>query len=956
MRIPGATYRLQLGAGFGFREARALLPYLDALGITDLYLSPIAEARAGSTHGYDVTDPTRLNPELGDAADFDALVGAVHARGMGILLDVVPNHMAASVENRWWRDVLENGQASPYARFFDITWHPAWATLKNRVLLPILAEPYGRTLEAGEFQLRYTPEGFIVEYRGLVLPVDPRTYPQVLGCRRGAQRRQGAAVATHPALNDLIAELQALPARTAVDPESMAEREAAAGRLKERLHAAYVADPVVRRAVDAAVRWINGRRRVASSVDVLDHLLADQAYWLAYSRTAGEEINYRRFFALSDLVGVRAEDPQVFAATHALMLRLVDGGRIDGLRIDHVDGLHDPVGYLRRLQAALAEAGGRGGGGEPAAAYVVVEKILSGDETLPEDWPVAGTTGYDFLNLVAGLFVDHKGLAELERTYARFTGVDRSLEALVHEKKRAAVEQLFAGDLRALEKELVRLAKYDRHARDLPARQIGRVLLEVTAALPVYRTYTRSFEVAPRDRGTIERALESAAAHSSGLSRGALDFMRRVLLLELPARASRARREATLGFVMRWQQLTGPAMAKGLEDTAFYIHNPLVSLNEVGGGPQTGAVSVAAFHRRNRRIQARWPGTLNATSTHDTKRSEDVRARIHVLSELPAVWGRALRRWHRWNGPARPRVGRMRVPTPGEEVLVYQTLLGAWPLGGDATGSELLERLDAYFLKAIREAKEFTDWIEPDEAHEAALRTFVHTILDGREGNRFLPDFLRFQRQVAFYGAVNSLSQTLLKLCAPGVPDLYQGTELWDLSLVDPDNRRPVDFRVRARLLEGLPGVGGEDRAERRRMLDSWEDGCIKLFLTRTALWFRREHAALFQEGRYLPLRTTGRRRDHVVAFARWLGADWALVAAPRLATGLCQPGVWPTAPRLWGSTAVVLPADAPTRWCDVFTGREVRAQGAARGRTLRVSALFAELPFALLAARTKAG
>jgi (1->4)-alpha-D-glucan 1-alpha-D-glucosylmutase len=950
LRVPVATYRLQFSREFRFEHARALVPYLHKLGVTDLYASPLFRARPGSGHGYDVTDPTRLNPELGTDEEFEALDQELKQFGMGLLLDIVPNHMAASPENPWWMDFLENGASSPYAPFFEIVWHPTTArgAMEDKILIPTLGGPYGSVLENQEITLTLEERGFCVRYYEVKLPIDPKSYGTILTHRLGTLEETIGA--DHPALQGLLRlvdKIERLPVRTATDPGEIEVRRRDGGVIKRTLWHLYNAHPEIHQFLDDNVRIFNGRKGDPNSLDLLDQLLADQAYWLAFWRVVTEKINYRRFFDVSDLIGIRVDDPRVFEATHALVVRLATEGKITGLRVDHIDGLFDPLEYLRRLQGRIVP--GPRGQGDPPRFYVLVEKILIGDEPLPEEWPVCGTTGYDFLKAMNELFVDPQGLKTLDAIYARFTGTQMTFTDVVYQQKKRVVEELFAGELRALGHHLGLLAEQYRHARYLSPKELMQALVEVTACLPVYRTYIRGFEVPARDSPYIERAVEEARHRNPEVSTPVFNFLKRVLLLDLPTSLAVREREAWLLFVMRWQQFAGPAMAKGLEDTACYVYHRLISLNEVGGDPGIQGSSVETFHRHNVATRARWPYTLSATSTHDTKRSEDVRARINVLAELPQEWTRCLSRWRRWNGSQKRRVGGRPVPDPNEEMLIYQTLLGAWPLV-EAELPAFRERLKGYVIKAAREAKVHTSWINPQPEHESALVAVVDAILRPSRRNNFLTDFLRFQRKIAFYGACNSLAQVLLKITAPGVPDLYQGTELWDFSLVDPDNRRPVDFEIRARLLEDLNRRETKDPlALVSDLLGRWADGRVKLFVTAKALNFRAIHSELFLKGDYLPLHARGKWRDRVCAFARRSEEAWAVVAVPRLLTKLIKPGVFPLGGRVWGNGCLALPEEAPGRWLNVLTDEAMEVSFTTGRKILPLKSIFRHFPVALL-------
>lgn len=955
-RFPAATYRLQFNQEFRFADAQALVPYLHALGVSDIYTSPLLQARRGSAHGYDVTDPTRLNPELGGEESFAALAGELQRHDMGLLLDIVPNHMAASTENPWWTDVLRGGPGSPYAAYFDIDWRPARPGLRDRVSLPILGAPYGRLLENGEFVLKLTGDGFRICYYDRYLPLRPESYSAILLHRLDTLTETYGS--EHPAARQLAELARTLQGLTV--PRTTAFRLA-----EEKLWRLYNTYPEIKVFINENIRLWNGSQGEPRSFDLLDQMLAEQNYRLAFWRVANQEINYRRFFDVTDLVAMRVEDEHVFELTHALILRLAAAGLVTGLRIDHIDGLHDPWAYLQRLQDRLVpcEPGARVEETPSPGFYLLVEKILSGDEELPGDWPVCGTTGYGFMNTVNGIFVDWRGVAALDEVYTRLSGAGADFDAVVYNRKRRVMEELFAGEMRTLVRDLGRLAEQDRYGHDLTLSQLAEALEEVTASFPVYRTYTRDFTVAARDRSYIEEAVATARQRRPDAG-PALEFLRRVLLLEFPEQMPLDRRRDWLRFVMRWQQFTGPIKAKGFEDTALYVYNRLVSLNEVGGDPQTMGVSVAEFHRRNRVRRDRRPFALSATSTHDNKRSEDVRARINVLSEIPGVWMERLNQWRQWNRSRKPVVHGEAVPGANEELLIYQTLVGAWPLREEEE-PEFSERLRDYLVKAAREAKVHTSWLEVDAEYEQALGQFVTAILEPAGENQFRQDFLRFQKPIAYYGALNSLAQVLLKATAPGVPDFYQGTELWDFSLVDPDNRRPVDFQTRTALLAALRGRVHEGAALAGELLNHWDDGRIKLYLMYKTLHFRREQRELFTKGEYLALEADGQRHEHVCAFARRLGNNWALVAVPRLSVRLLNPSAESPAIKVplggaWGDDLLVLPETAPDRWRNVLTGEELQTvaadvlgmngRPASGSKTLPLRHVFKDFPMALLA------
>jgi (1->4)-alpha-D-glucan 1-alpha-D-glucosylmutase len=898
MRVPVATYRVQFNDEFRFEHATEIVPHLHRLGISHLYASPIWAAREGSTHGYDVVDPNRLNPVLGTRDDFDALVQALRSREMGLIVDIVPNHMAASPENAWWMDVLENGALSPYASYFGINWGAVRQSHGEKIFLPILGAPYGATLEKGEIQLVYKDDAFFVCYYERRLPVAVRTYGDILG--RHAHRLSDVAEFT--SLLEALTRLRELTGGALYREQD---------QIRKRLAKMYRHDPRIREHVDGNIIEFNGTAGNAAAFDPLDALLQQQAYRLAYWHVATERINYRRFFDVSDLIGMRIEDPEVFRASHALIFDLVNSGMVDGLRIDHIDGLADPKGYLDRLPAD--------------ATYIVAEKILVGDERLPRDWRLHGTTGYDFLGYMNALFVDPEGLEQIDRFYAQHTGRTGSLTDVEYQRKLLVINSLFAGEMADLGANLERLAEHDRYARDLSPRDLARGLKEITACMPVYRTYTRSYEVSERDRPYLQFACDEARRRCSEVGAFAYDFITRVLHLQFHSGMSEESKMHWLRFVRRWQQLSGPIMAKGVEDSTFYVYNRLVSLNEVGG--LSRPCTAQEFHEFLAERQQLWPGTMNASSTHDTKRSEDVRARINVISELPGEWSRLVGRWSRWLAPYLRSVDR------NEEYFYLQNLIGAWPLFPHEADS-FRDRLKTYSTKAAREAREHTDWLAPNEQHEQDLRSFIDALF---ENEQFLSSFLGLQQKISFYGAVNSLSQVLLKIAAPGCPDFYRGTISWDFSLVDPDNRRPAPFPSLTDFSESA-----------HSLLDHWHDGHVKVYLTERALAFRAANADLFRDGEYIPLLPAGKRAEHVFAFIRRLGDRWAIIAVPRLVSKLSTVLRFPTGMTAWRDTQLTMPGGAPARWKNVITGGRLSVRDAA----LPVHRVLDQFPVALLVSK----
>ncbi len=928
----GATYRLQLGPRCTFDDAAALAPYLAALGITDCYTSPFFEACTPASHGYDVCDHNRLREELGGEAGFRRFADALRAHGLGLVIDVVPNHMGiAGNRNAWWRGVLEDGPASPFARVFDIDWTPVKRELADKVLLPILGNHYGTVLESGQLALELTGGAFAIRYYDIALPVAPRSYGHVLGHR--IDDLQAALGPDHPAvleLKTLIAWFVTLPPRSERDPERLAARQRDKQRGVERLDALLRASTEVRALVEDNVRRFNGTPGEPASFDLLDGLLDDQVYRLAYWRTAGEEINYRRFFDINELAAIRMEDPQVFADTHALIVRLVDEAPVSALRIDHPDGLYAPTEYFRRLRAAVRR---------PVA--ILAEKILAPGEHLPAAWPVEGTTGYEFLNVVNGIFVDRSQARAMELIYARLIKERPPFAEVVYASKRLIMETSMASEINLLAHRLNGISEKHRSSRDFTLGSLTRALDEIVANFPVYRTYVGDEPARPTeaDREYIARAVGSAKRRTPTVNVSIYDWIQDILLVRHPAWASEADRQERLDFAMRFQQITAPVTAKGYEDTALYRFARLISLNEVGGDPNRFGASLAEFHAAMAERQRQHPGGLSATATHDTKRGEDVRARINVLSEIPREWHARVSAWQRLNRRHRTALDGRPVPGANTEYFIYQTLVGAWPIGED--------RLRAYLAKAIHEMKSHTSWTNPNPRYDEAIDRFATAILDPQLSRAFLDDFTRFQARVARHGRINALAQTLVKITAPGVPDFYQGSELWDLALVDPDNRRPVDFDLRQRLLTGLTAAieGRPDLGELAAELWSKpEDGRIKLYVIRQALACRRARAALFAAGEYRPLEVEGPLAEHVCAFARVHGPETAVTLVPRLLARR-QVEEAPVGPPYWGDTRVRVAAPVGRRFRNAFTGERLEADGEA----VAVGLALQRFPVALL-------
>src|SRR6059036_2608560 len=788
-------------------------------------------------------------------------------------------------------DVLENGPSSGYAPYFDIDWQPQKFDLRDKVLLPILSDQYGRVLERGELQVRFEEGIFYLLYGERRLPIAPGTYRYVLeiALQNLADQKDEDFYAE---LQSILTALEYLPKRTETDPKRIAERVREKEIVKRRLERRCAEAPEVQRAIENALQQINGKPGDARSFDALDELLNAQSYRLAFWRVAAEEINYRRFFDVNDLAAIRVELPKVFDAVHRLVLELVSIGAVSGIRIDHPDGLYLPREYFSKLQQRCAKALGIALPKDGRAIYMVAEKILTGPEGLRNDWRLHGTTGYDFANQVTQLLVDSSADEAITKTFHRFIGHSVPFGHLLYAKKLQVMKLALANDVDVLGNMLDRLSERSRWYRDFTLEALSRTVRETISCFPVYRTYLAPGQpVSEEDREIVERAISGAKRRNPAMDESIFNFLRDVLLFRFPANHDAAGRAAHTHFVLKFQQTTGPVMAKGLEDTVFYIYNRLTALNEVGGEPQQFGLGIDTFHERNLDRQRNWPTSMLATSTHDTKRSEDVRARIAAISEIPELWRRSLQRWRMANRRWKRTINELEVPDANEEYLLYQTLLGTWPIREDgepesAATQEYVERMQAYMAKALHEAKINTSWIQPNKEWDAAMQDFVAKILDSSLQNKFLPIFLPVAKEIARLGAINSLTQTLLKLTVPGVPDIYQGNEIWDYSLVDPDNRRSVDYSLRREMLGALPSTTPDE------LTQTWPDGRMKLFLTQRVLRFRCGHADIFQQGEYLPIRASGTFAECCVSFARRLAEKWIVVIAPRLSSRVGFPPI----------------------------------------------------------------
>jgi (1->4)-alpha-D-glucan 1-alpha-D-glucosylmutase len=932
MRVPVSTYRLQFTPVFGFAQAQAIVTYLSDLGITDIYASPIFQARKGSEHGYDVVDPNQINAEIGTRQEFDALLGEAQRRHMGWVQDIVPNHMAYDGENRMLMDVLEKGPSSPFRDFFDIDWNHPYEAMRGKVLAPFLGGFYGECLENGDIKLAYDESGLAVHYFALRFPASIESYSGVFS--HGLNRLRAGLGAHHPDFIKLLGVLYTLKNLPATEERS--ERADQIIFVKSLLWELYTHSEAIRAFIDANVARFNGTKGNPESFIQLDQLLGEQLYRLSFWKVAAEELNYRRFFNINELISMRVEDEQVFQHAHRLVFELAREGKLTGLRVDHIDGLYDPLNYLVRIREKLGDI------------YLCVEKILALDETLPPEWPVQGTTGYEFLNYVNGIFCDRRNEKKFTRIYDRFASVEASCSQIASEKKRLIIGRYMAGDIENLAHLLKRISSRDRYGADVTLYGLKRALVEVLTFFPVYRSYINHSVVSQQDRLQLSTAVEKARQVNPGLLLE-LNFIERFLLLRFEAHMAEEDRRAWTHFVMRFQQLTGPLMAKGFEDTTLYVYNRLLSLNDVGGDPEKFGISVDEFHRFNLQRAAYGRYGLNATATHDAKRGEDARARINVLSELPDEWEKNVREWARINRGKKTTSGGREMPDRNDEYFLYQTLLGAFPLGADEDAT-FIERLKAYAIKAVREAKLHTGWLRPDDSYEQAFVAFIERILERSEGNPFLASFLPFTQKIAYFGMFNSLSQALIKMTAPGVPDFYQGSELWDFAFVDPDNRRRVDFNRRMELLAAIKKREADDCAAfLRDALQNWGDGVVKLYVTYKTLNFRRAHRALFLDGDYLPLRASQRARPRVFAFCRNKDGESAATVVPRRISDVMPNGKPPLGEESWGEEWLAVPESTSNRWYNVLTGEELLSSSDDGKPLLLLKDVFGRFPIALL-------
>ena len=967
-RAPLSTYRLQLHAGFTLAHAEAVLPYLRQLGVGDCYASPLFEARPGSMHGYDVTRHDRLNPELGGEEGFARFTTRLRELGMGLLLDIVPNHMSVGNDSLWWQDVLENGRASEYASYFDIDWTPLNPDMKDKLLLPILGSQYGDELEAKRIQVAAIDGRLMVRYFEHLVPIAPRSLSVIF------PNAELEGLGVPQSFREILRDTAHIPPHETTDATLVAQRRRQLDELRPRLRAA-LQDEEMRPALQRALERINGVEGDVRSFDRLHELLEQQPYRLAFWRVSSEEINYRRFFDINDLAGLRMENAEVFAATHGLIRRLLAREEVTGLRIDHCDGMFNPRQYLIRLQLLYVAAHCCGETAHAPTApngielevrdtmrgcdwaakqgplYVVVEKILEPREALPREWPVRGTSGYDFVYLGNQIFICGANKQRFTDFYTRLIGEAADPETIIYESKLSVMRNALSSETYVLTNLLSRLAAANRNARDFTDDLLESAIRETIACFPVYRTYIDDRgQYTERDRAFIRQAIARAKQRNRETDESVFDFLENTLLLH--GRAGVEIDERELYFALKFQQLTGPVMAKGVEDTAFYVYNRFISSNDVGGSIEAFGIPPGEFHEANRGRLKTAPDAMLATSTHDTKRSEDVRNRLNVLSEMTYMWPSYVRRWMRLNARHRRTLSDGRVaPSPNEEYFLYQTLAGAWPwrMRNEEDREEFLARIEQYMTKALSEAKVSLSWTNPNPAYVEAVRGFLRGILmpDGRGRDpRFVETMGELLPALRLFGAVNSLAQTVLKIASPGVPDFYQGTELWDLSLVDPDNRRPVDYEVRQRALEELreQATSRSELAVCREVLDRMGDGRVKLWTIHRALGLRNRMAETFRRGEYVPVTATNGHAEHVLGFTR---GGRVLAVVPRLAYTLMDGKTRLPLGHAWGRGELIVPEMAGAALENVFTGEWVRVSEDGR---VPLGSVFAEFPVALFA------
>ncbi len=959
--IPSSVYRIQLNREFTFQKAKAIIPYLKELGIEAVYCSPFFQASPGSMHGYNVTNPNLINQEIGTWEDYSDFCNILSENSMGQIADIVPNHMGINGNNNpWWQDVLENGETSIYSDYFDINWSPVKKELTHKILIPVLGDFYGNILENQEIRLNYRKGNFFINYYEHEFPVDPKTYPLILeDTDKNLMNETGSDHSDYLELLSIKTAFQNLPFAYEIVNEKKQERNREKEIAKQRLNTLALHSESIRKFIEQRLALLNGNKRDAKSFDLLDNLLNLQPYRLCYWSVASQEINYRRFFDINELAALRIEDEKVFRQYHTLLFQLIHDNKIQGLRIDHPDGLYDPPVYFKRLQREyllqmiLKELQIEPGLLDIEAIkdtlerlltnefhltpplYILAEKILERDEHLPENWMIHGTVGYDFMNVLNGLYVDRKNENKFAKLYENFIGHPIDYENLVYDKKKFFGLIPMASEINELGHRLDLISETNRNYRDFTRTELTVAIREVIAGFPVYRTYVspEGLKITERDKKNIHTAITKAKEKTPLLNHAVYDFLEHVLLLKLKIEPGSEEMKLYKDFLMRFQQLSGPIMAKGVEDTSFYVFNRLISLNEVGGDPFTFGYEVQEFHAQNITRNKRWPSSMLSTSTHDTKRSEDLRMRINVLSELPEEWETKINDWAKMNKKYKTLIHHTAEPRPNTEYFIYQTLIGAWPDDTDGTivSEDFVERIGLYILKSIREAKIYTNWVKPNTNYEKVVDSFIRGLLKNEE---FLKSFIPFQKKISLIGKLNSLSATAIKIASPGVVDVYQGNETWNYCLVDPDNRRPVDFKARESLLN-------EIRASEGKMNQDLQ--CSKFDYTMKGLFFRRKYKELFVGGEYIPVEVTGARKNNVVAFIRRHGKHIALLAALRFFADFNIREDFILRPDFWQDTGLLIPKgiELPLKLRDVLHEEIIPVKSSQDDTPIKASDLF---------------
>jgi (1->4)-alpha-D-glucan 1-alpha-D-glucosylmutase len=933
-RSVSATYRLQLTNKFRFADAEAIIPYLRSLGISHIYASPIFEARPGSLSGYDTCDFSRISPDLGGEEAFNSLVTALHAQGMGLIIDFVPNHMSAHPQwNKWWRSVLANGPSSSVSEYFDVDWNPVNSNLHGKVLLAILGGQYGDVLESGDLKIGYHDGEFCLLYGDYNLPLNPRQM-KVLLRHRWHEVADSSAIddTTRQEFESILFHLDHIPGYQQAGLMARADRERETAVATHRLTQVMQQSPALRQHLAEVIAEYNGVPGQPDSFDLLHELLEQQPYRLSYWRTAMQEINYRRFFDINDLIGLRMEYEPLFRASHAKLIELAERGMIDGVRLDHIDGLLDPQQYLLHLRAATANSA--------RPMYLVVEKILARQEWLSPEWPVDGSTGYEFLALLNGLWVNEPNLHEIDQIYLHFRERRKPDRDAVYHAKKLITASSMASELNVLAHELNLLSEKNRRSRDFTLDGLQEALREVVACFPVYRTYISAQGFSTADEMAIDEAIGQARRRNPSIDYSIFEFIRNHICPVRQAEESEEDFAERLRFAMKFQQYTSPVQAKGMEDTVFYRYSPLASLNEVGTGTGRRATTPQEFHDANIHRMERWPNAMLTTSTHDTKRGEDARMRIHVLTELPEEWRSNLLQWSHLNEGAKTLVNGHPAPDHGDEYLYYQTLLGMWPPLQKTPDDDTVNRMQAFMGKALREAKVHTSWVNPSNEYDAAVEKFVQQTLRGKSSSAFLASFVPFAERIATLAAWESVSQVALKLMSPGVVDTYQGGELWDLSLVDPDNRRPVDYEARRQRLHAMaknvidPNLSSEQRSKQAAAIcQSWWSGDVKMLYVAQGLRLRAKESELLLHGSYHPLGVEGPNADHLISFAReYHGKILLTIAARWFATLLSEPTVMSDLEKNLRQTFVEIPGIKasslkPMKFANVLTGATLDAE-----------------------------